>query len=303
MSNSTASPDIDLAQLRSWAIDVLSSAGVPDPEVDVDILLSTQLGMGRGELVAKLLTQSTISSEDAASFRVLISRRETREPLQHILGVAWFRSLTLAVGPGVFVPRPETENLVGLAIDILNSQPNSAPIVVDLGTGSGAIALSIAKEIPNSIVYAVEKSVEAIKWTKQNFMNSDLPNASLIFGDFGITELLKAHPEIIGQVSVIVSNPPYIPSSATPREPEVYKFDPEIALYGGEDGLQFIKQIAYSSVILGCDGASLLIEHGEHQSKDVQKIFYELGLKGISTIPDLNGRERYTVANVVKLHP
>jgi release factor glutamine methyltransferase len=175
-------------------------------------------------------------------------------------------------------------------------------MVVDLGTGSGAIALSIAKEVPNSIVFAVEKSFEALKWTKKNFMNNDFPNARIIFGDFGITELLKCHPEIKGKVSVIVSNPPYIPSSATPKEPEVFKFDPEIALYGGEDGLQFINQIASSAIILGCDGASLLIEHGEHQSKDVRKIFHELGLEGISTIPDLNGRERYTVAKVVKPH-
>ena len=252
------SDNINLAQLRSWALDVLSSAGVPDPEVDTDVLLSTQLAIGRGELAAKLLTESTISAEDAARFRDLISRRESREPLQHILGVAWFRSLTLSVGPGVFVPRVETEELAGMAIEALKVLPDATPIAVDLGTGSGAIALSIATEVPHSRVFAVEKSSEALPWTQQNFAVYGAANAHLVQGDLAGDELIMAHPEIAGQVAVVVSNPPYIPAAATPRDPEVHLFDPQMALYGGEDGLDFIRQISQVALVLGRPGSQLM---------------------------------------------
>lgn len=296
MSNSTAEHDIDLAQLRSWAIDVLAAAGVPDPEVDVDILLSTQLGMGRGELTAKLLTQSTISSEDAASFRALISRRETREPLQHILGVAWFRSLTLAVGPGVFVPRPETEQLAGMAIEALKLLPDSAPIAVDLGTGSGAIALSIATEVPHAQVFAVEKSSDALPWTTKNFVEYGADNAQLVQGDLTGNELLTAFPEIVGQAAVIVSNPPYIPAAATPRDPEVHLFDPQMALYGGEDGLDFIRQISQIALVLGRSGSQLMLEHGEFQGPGIREILSDDSWRSPQTFQDLTGRDRYTTA-------
>lgn len=296
MSNSTGSLDIYLAQLRSWAIDVLGAAGVPDPHVDADILLSTQLGMGRGELAAKLLTQSTISSEDAAAFRLLISRRVTRVPLQHILGVAWFRSLTLAVGPGVFVPRPETEQLAGMAIEALKVLPDSAPIAVDLGTGSGAIALSIATEVPHAQVFAVEKSSDALPWTTKNFVEYGADNAQLVQGDLAGDELLTAHPEIAGQVAVIVSNPPYIPAAATPRDPEVHLFDPQMALYGGEDGLDFIRQISKIALVLGRSGAQLMLEHGEFQGPAIREILSSDNWRFPQTFSDLTGRDRYTTA-------
>ena len=296
MSSSSGSGDIELAQLRSWAIDVLGVAGVPDPEVDVDILLSTQLGIGRGELAAKFLTESSISSEDAAKFRELVFRRESREPLQHILGVAWFRSLTLAVGPGVFVPRPETEQLAGMAIEALKILPDSSPIAVDLGTGSGAIALSIATEVPHAHVFAVEKSSDAIPWTSQNFAEYGADNAELVQGDLAGDELLTAHPEIVGQVAVIVSNPPYIPAAATPRDPEVHLFDPQMALYGGEDGLDFIHQISLVALVLGRSGSQLMLEHGEFQGPAIREILTGDSWRSPQTFQDLTGRDRYTTA-------
>ena len=296
MNNSSELHDIDLAQLRSWAVDFLSLAGVQDPEVDADILLSTQLGIGRGELAAKLLTRSTISSEDAAAFRLLISRRESREPLQHILGVAWFRSLTLAVGPGVFVPRPETEHLAGMAIEALKVLPESAPIAVDLATGSGAIALSIATEVPHSRVFAVEKSLDALPWTTKNFDQYGADNAQLVQGDLAGDELLTAHPAIAGQVDVIVSNPPYIPAAATPRDPEVHLFDPQMALYGGEDGLDFIRQISKIALVLGRSGAQLMLEHGEYQGPAIREMLSGDGWRSAQTFQDLTGRDRYTTA-------
>jgi release factor glutamine methyltransferase len=296
MNNSSELHDIDLAQLRSWAIDVLAAAGVPEPEVDTDVLLSTQLGIGRGELAAKFLTESSISSEDAARFRELISRRESREPLQHILGVAWFRSLTLAVGPGVFVPRPETEQLAGMVIEALKVLPDSSPIAVDLGTGSGAIALSIATEVPHAHVFAVEKSTDALPWTTKNFAEYGADNARLIQGDLAGDQLLSAYPEILGQVAVIVSNPPYIPAAATPRDPEVHLFDPHMALYGGEDGLDFIRQISQISLNLGRTGAQLMLEHGENQGQAIRDILSQNGWRNPSTHKDFSGRDRYTIA-------
>lgn len=296
MSNSLGSDNINLAQLRSWALDVLSSAGVPDPEVDTDVLLSTQLAIGRGELAAKLLTESTISAEDAARFRDLISRRESREPLQHILGVAWFRSLTLSVGPGVFVPRVETEELAGMAIEALKVLPDAAPIAVDLGTGSGAIALSIATEVPHSRVFAVEKSSEALPWTQQNFAVYGAANAHLLQGDLAGDELIIAHPEIAGQVAVVVSNPPYIPAAATPRDPEVHLFDPQMALYGGEDGLDFIRQISQVAQVLGRPGSQLMLEHGEFQGPAIRETLSGDGWRSPQTFQDLTGRDRYTTA-------
>jgi release factor glutamine methyltransferase len=296
MSISSGSGDIELAQLRSWAIGVLVAADVPDPEVDTDVLLSTQLGIGRGELVAKLLTKSSISAEDAVKFRELISRRESREPLQHILGVAWFRSLTLAVGPGVFVPRPETEQLAGMAIEALKVLPDSSPIAVDLGTGSGAIALSIATEVPHARVLAVEKSSDAIPWTSQNFSEYGADNAELVQGDLAGDELLTARPEIVGQVAVIVSNPPYIPAAATPRDPEVNLFDPQMALYGGEDGLDFIRQISQVALVLGRSGSQLMLEHGEFQGTSIREILSGDSWRSPQTFQDLTGRDRYTTA-------
>jgi release factor glutamine methyltransferase len=296
MSISSGSSDIELAQLRSWAIDVLSSAGVQDPEVDTDVLLSTQLGIGRGELAAKLLTESSISAEDAANFRELISRRESREPLQHILGVAWFRSLTLAVGPGVFVPRPETEQLAEMAIEALKVLPDSSPIAVDLGTGSGAIALSIATEVPHAQVLAVENSSDALPWTSKNFAEYGADNAQLVQGDLAGNELLTSFPGIAGKVAVIVSNPPYIPVAATPRDPEVHLFDPQMALYGGEDGLDFIRQISQISLVLGRSGAQLMLEHGENQGQAIRDILSQKGWRNPSTHKDFSGRDRYTIA-------
>jgi release factor glutamine methyltransferase len=243
-----------------------------------------------------LLTQSAISPEDAASFRVLISRRETREPLQHILGVAWFRSLTLAVGPGVFVPRPETEQLAGMAIEALKVLPGSSPIAVDLGTGSGAIALSIATEVPHTHVFAVEKSSDALPWTSKNFAEYGADNARLIQGDLAGDELLSAYPEILGQVALIVSNPPYIPAAATPRDPEVHLFDPHMALYGGEDGLDFIRQISTIALDLGRPGSQLMLEHGEFQGQEIREILTSDNWRSPQTFSDLTGRDRYTTA-------
>jgi len=240
----------------------------------------------------------------------LVSRRAAREPLQHITGRAPFRSLNLAVGPGVFVPRPETEQVVQFAIDALRAAvpapasvpeptpvpepvegPAAGPIAVDLGTGSGAIALAMATEVPHARVYGVEVSPLAFVWTKQNFRETGAANATPIF-----TDLAVALPELNGTVSVVISNPPYIPRAAIPRDPEVRLFDPEIALYGGDDGLDVVHQVSATGLRLLHSGGTLVIEHGELQAAEIAALLRADGWLAVAGHPDLLGRDRATTA-------
>ena len=296
MNTSAHADDIALADLRQWAMSTLASVGVPDPEVDAELLIGHILGLGRGELAAKLVTGATIPGESALAIRQLVDRRAGREPLQHILGVAWFRSMTLQVGPGVFVPRPETEQLAGMAIDALRSLADPSPIGVDLGTGSGAIALAMATEVPHARIYAVEKSREALPWTTKNFSALGGSNAHLVPGDLAGDELLTTFPELEGSVAVIASNPPYIPVDAVPRDPEVQLFDPALALYGGQDGLDVVRQVSQVALVLGRPGAQLMLEHGELQGEDIRSILSSDGWRATATHRDLTGRDRYTTA-------
>jgi release factor glutamine methyltransferase len=291
-----ASEAVSLEALLHSATQQLASAGVPDPEVDAQLLAGSVLALGRGELEAKVITGLQVAADDANSIRDLVSRRAAREPLQHILGVAWFRSLTLEVGPGVFVPRPETEQLAGMAIDTLRSLVEASPIAVDLGTGSGAIALAMATEVPHARIFAVEKSADALPWTSRNFAKYGGENATLIHGDLAGSELLNAHSELAGTVAVIASNPPYIPQGAIPRDPEVQLHDPHLALYGGEDGLDVVRQVSQVALALGRPGAQLLLEHGELQGQSIRDILAFDGWRATATHRDLTGRDRYTTA-------
>jgi release factor glutamine methyltransferase len=289
--------DTPLSSIRSWAIGALTEVGVPDPAVDTDVLIGHVWNMSRGEVGAKLLGTGTLpeiegvsTQELEAQFRALVERRARREPLQHILGVAWFRNLELQVGPGVFVPRPETELLAEYAIESLRATAHPEPIAIDLGTGSGAIAISMATEVPHARVYAVEKSSEAAVWTRKNIARYN-DCVHLVEGD-----LADALPELVGKVSVVASNPPYIPAAAVPRDPEVRLFDPELALYGGEDGLDIVRTLSKRALELAYPGALLIMEHGELQGADIRAILAADGWRNPETLPDLTLRDRYTRA-------
>jgi len=249
------------------------------------------LGVGRGRVQALVVMQSSVEAGDAERVRGLAARRATREPLQHITGIAPFRSLELAVGPGVFVPRPETEQVVQFAIDALRAVPSSAPIGVDLGTGSGAIALAMATEVPHARVFAVEKSSEAIPWTRRNVEASGATNLQLVEGDLG-----DAFPELDGTVDVVISNPPYVPDAAIPRDPEVRLFDPPIALYGGADGLDIVRAISSVARRLLRPGGLLVLEHGELQGAQIRDLLTADGWRAAATHPDLTTRDRATTA-------
>ena len=293
-SNTPAQPSPNpttVTRLREQATATLSQSGIADPEVDADLLIGFVLGQSRGQVQAAAIMGSALSDADATSVLALVERRARREPLQHITGRAPFRALELNVGPGVFVPRPETEGVAQLAIDALRSMADPEPIGVDLGTGSGAIALALATEVPHARVYACENSTDAFPWTSRNFAEVAAPNARLVFAD-----LAEAFPELDGTVSVVVSNPPYIPADAIPRDPEVRLFDPAHALYGGPDGLDVVRLVSQTALRLLRAGGVLIIEHGELQGAEIRALLDADGWRATATHRDLTTRDRTTTA-------
>jgi len=273
------------------AAERLGRAGVPDPIVDAELLAAHVLGLGRGEVQAAALRGDELSGEAVTALGAVIERRAAREPLQHITGTAPFRHLELRVGPGVFVPRPETEIVAQFAIDALTAAASPRPVAVDLGTGSGAIALALATEVPHARVYAAENSVDAYVWAKENFARTGAENASVHFID-----LDRAFPELDGTVSVVVSNPPYVPDDAIPRDPEVRLYDPPQALYGGPDGLDVVRVLSRTALRLLHPGGTLVIEHGEWQGAPIRDILTADGWRAAATHPDLTMRDRATTA-------
>jgi release factor glutamine methyltransferase len=280
-----------IAAYLERTLEVLTAAGVPSPRADAELLLSHVLGVSRGAVQAKAISGDVLGTDDLLAVTELVERRAAREPLQHITGRAPFRSIELSVGPGVFVPRPETEGVAGIAIDALRAYDNPRPIAVDLGTGSGAIALAMAHEVPHAFVYGVELSPYAFVWTRQNFRDVAPSNARAVFVDLAV-----ALPELDGTVSVVASNPPYIPVGAIPRDPEVRLFDPELALYSGEDGLDAVRQVSHTARRLLHEGGTLVIEHGELQGAAVAELLAADGWRAIAGHRDLLGRDRATTA-------
>ncbi len=295
MTSLTRDPRIgavpSLSDLLRSASQTLADAGVPTPQTDAELLAAHVLGMGRGELAAAAMRGDVPSAEATTAFDALVARRAAREPLQHLTGTAPFRHLELRVGPGVFVPRPETEIVAQLAIDAVRATASPEPVAVDLGTGSGAIALAVATEVPHARVYAAENSVDAFIWAEENFAAVGAPNARLAFID-----LDRAFPELDGTVSVLVSNPPYVPDDAIPRDPEVRFWDPPAALYGGEDGLDVVRVLADVGRRLVHPGGTIILEHGEWQGAAIRAILTDAGWRAAATHRDLTQRDRATTA-------
>jgi release factor glutamine methyltransferase len=275
---------MSLAEAVREATAVLAAAGVPSPRVDAELLAEHLLGVGLGRLRALLLGDSPAP----LGYTELVAERAQRIPLQHITGVAHFRYLELAVGPGVFIPRPETESVVQLVIDRLQGMAH--PKVVDLGTGSGAIAGSIAHEVPGAEVHAVEFSEFAHAWAAKNL----LPLGVVLIHD----DLRDALPDHNGSFDVVVSNPPYIPAEAIPNEPEVALHDPPEALYGGgADGMELPTAAAASAARLLVPGGYFVMEHAEVQSAWIAAMLNRTGLwSEVTTHRDLNGKDRATSA-------
>jgi len=274
-------------KLIESATERFSLAGIESAVVDAELLVCHALKLSRGELQTQVVLGNDVPEEKLGELSELFDRRASREPLQHITGKAYFRRLELEVGLGVFVPRPETETVAQLAIDSIRLSGSENPIAVDLGTGSGAIALAMATEVPNAKIFAVEKSDEAIPYTMANFETYGSDNAILVHGD-----LADAFPELNGLVSVVVSNPPYIPNEMIPRDIEVRIFDPSLALFGGDDGMDVIHLVLATAARLLHTGGMLIIEHADSQSEQVSKLLLASGWRQVRAHKDLTLRDR-----------
>src|SRR5260370_1616556 len=251
------------------AVTRLAEADVESPRTDAELLAAHRHGVPRSKL------HLVADADFDPRFWDDVARREAREPLQHITGIAYFRYLDLEVGPGVFVPRPETEVMTGWAIDLLTAMDVAEPVVADLGTGSGAIALAIAQEVPNARVHAVEGDPLARSWTERNIARCAAASrhtsgrVELLSGDFE-----AAPTELNGTVDLVISNPPYIPVGAW-VPPEVGEYEPTAALYSGEDGLDAIRVVERVARRLLRPGGSIAVEHGSPQGTQVYWVFAE----------------------------
>lgn len=272
-----------LSELLTRGSELLASVGIESAEVDAHLLAAHVLGISKGELGAKLFLDPDVS--EVEEIEELFRKRSERIPLQHLTGVAYFRNLTLEVGPGVFIPRPETEGVAELAIQALRAVPGE-PIAVDLCTGSGAIAISMATEVPHSTVYAWELNPDSEPWLRKNIRG----NVELVMGD--IADDHQLFDELSGTVDVVISNPPYIPTWAVPKDLEVQLHDPDLALYGGEDGMDIVRVVSKRASALLKPGGFLVVEHAETQGQLVADLFQSDGWKNISIHQDLTGRDR-----------
>ena len=279
----------ELAQVLVRATAAL--AQVPSPRVDAELLAAHLLhGGSRSRLQHAALMGERLTPAQVAEYEALVARRASREPLQHITGCAPFYRLELSVGPGVFVPRPETELLVEEALKVLSARAESATgqlRIVDLCAGSGAIAAAIKSELPNAQVFAVELSEEAIPYARKNL---EPLGVHLVPGD-----ALTALTELVGRFDAVLSNPPYIPPGNVPADPEAALHDPEMALYGGgEDGMQMPTAISARAYELLAPGGFFMMEHDDTQEGAVAELLARVGFERCYPVRDLNGRSRHS---------
>lgn len=301
------------------ATERLRAAGVPSPEWDARLLAAHLIHCGHMDIP---LNEAPVPGFDVA-YGALVGRREAREPLQHILGMAWFGPLELEVGPGVFIPRPETEVLADWGVKFLkkfnsweqrkfnswemkklnswemekfnslgatklSSQP---PRVVDLCAGSGALALYVAHYVPQAEVWAVELADAALAYTRRN-VTRHAPDLQLVQGDVTDSELL---PELHGTVDLVLTNPPYVPETPD-LDPEVYQ-DPYEAVFGGEDGMETITLMIPTIAALLRPGGRVGIEHDDDTSELVQEALRAHGgFTHIDVLRDLTGTARFVTA-------
>jgi release factor glutamine methyltransferase len=266
------------------AVERLAVAGVPSPRFDAEELAAHALGVERRDLWSV-----TSLGASALTFASYVARRAAREPLQHITGRAFFRHLEIAVGPGVFVPRPETELVAEAAISAARTAAHAPAVVVDLCTGSGAIALAVATEVSGSRVHAVEADPEAFAWASRNCSGSGV--------DLRLGDMADAFTDLDGAVDVVVANPPYIPVGAVIRDAEVATHDPSLALWSGADGLDAMRVVEAVAARLLRPGATVVAEHADLQGHSAPEVFRQSGRwVDVRDHRDLAGRDRYVTA-------
>lgn len=317
VSDAPAVPAVPAAvgRLRRSASERLRQAGVEAGESDADWLLAHVTGVGRGGL----RDQTVLTTDQVSRFQALLQQRCERVPLQHLTGLAGFRYMNVEVGPGVFVPRPETEILVDLAIRELaqdrqravhegSSGPRFRPRIVDLCTGSAAIALALATEVVGVDVWAVEYDARALTWARRNVdahcqqVEKAQSSLQVVAGDVTKPEIVSQLLAAAESFDLVVANPPYIPVGAVPCDPEVRDHDPAMALYGGIDGLDVVRAIVAAAAALLHPGGFLAIEHGDRQGRDgpdasVPRLLADdARFVTVADHVDLAGRPRVTTA-------
>ncbi|WP_055428282.1 peptide chain release factor N(5)-glutamine methyltransferase [Bifidobacterium aesculapii] len=310
----------------------LRLAGVDTPGHDVKLLLAEACGVAlrdvdkamlMGDDVARLvgvrpsgpggIDNDDVGHGDAgnavagtgeasvvARFDAMLRRRAAREPLQYIVGHAPFRYLDLKVGPGVFIPRPETETVVQAGLDWITRYGLYHPLVVDLCAGSGAIGLAVVTEAPGAEVWAVEKSPEAYAWTERNrdLVARANPTAGYAYHlELGDATSPLTLPQLDGRVDIVITNPPYVPLAQVPEQPEVRDHDPDMALYGGSaDGALIPERIAARAARLLRPGGALVMEHDVTQGDRLVAYARGLGFAQARTENDWTGRPRFLFA-------
>lgn len=302
----------DSVTIRDVLVDAqrrFQSAGIPSPDVDAAEIVAFALGRQRN----RLFMHEPLEDDARVRIERFVTRRLSRVPLQHILGTTGFRRMNLRVGPGVFIPRPETELVVEAAIRHVQAEPERS--VVDLCSGSGAIALAIATEVDAVHAWGVEVSREALAWSETNLAAaSDLllqRNSEVTFIEAdGRTVADPGEPlaDMAGRVSVVTCNPPYIPDAMVPREPEVRDHEPALALFGGPDGMDLVRPLAETAARLLRPGGLLVMEHADVQGEQAEGLGVPAILRAavsaaqepvwgdVRDRSDLAGRPRFTMA-------
>jgi release factor glutamine methyltransferase len=266
------------------AAERLERAGVPEPVASADVLLAELLGIGRAELAASAVQ---LTAEQASLYEDWISRRIRREPVQRILGYAYFRNLVLDLNEETLIPRPDTESVVDAALEKIDSRGYPC-VVLDVGTGSGAIAISIAQERPRCEVHATDISEAALQIARRNAAKN---NAAVTFHNADVTSGLHS---LNGSIDLLISNPPYVDEISAPRRlaPEVREWDPPVALYSGTDELGFFRRIFSETPPLLKSGADVVLEIGEGQAGKVQDLGDRSGFVPLGVSNDLAGTPR-----------
>lgn len=276
-----------MSQLAHEAALTLTRSGSPSPGPEARQLVAHVLGVP----VSRLITvgPTAVTDEQRARLADLLGRRAAGEPVQHLTGIAYFRNEELSVGPGVFIPRPETEEMVGWALKVLAARPAGSRRVVELCAGSGAISAAIASELGGCDVHAVELSPEAWPYLSRNL---DGTGVEIRQGD-----MADAFADLDGTVDLVIANPPYIPTAQRAFLPsDVVDHDPELALFSGVDGLDAIRVVAEVARRLLVSGGAVVTEHDESHAAGVRQVLTGAGFAEAATHLDLAGRDRFTSA-------
>lgn len=282
----TVPQSLSIAQALAWAVSQLQSEGgqVADARADADFLLMHVLACSRSRLRSH--ADSILAPEQWQAFQAMVARRQAGEPVAYITGTRGFWTLDLTVTPAVLIPRPETELLVEAVLAIADKQ--SVLTLVDLGTGSGAIALAIASERPRWRVLATDASASALQVARHNAQVLGLDQVEFLHGNWCEALPADLSPEII------VSNPPYIAPDDPHLQQGDLRFEPLTALRSDGHGLQDIRQLTAGAGRLLRRGGTLLIEHGYQQAPSVREIMSAAGFVQVSSLRDLGGHERVT---------